>query len=152
MRQAWRGIAGLLAVGALTAGGSVALADNGGGHANPGKKSNRGTARATTAFTMPAADGHPEGIASDKRSGRFFVSRTGTGAVFSGTLGTTTLAQFIDPGTPGKGPTATGMEVRKGPLYVSGATPGQLRVYRLATPAAPPIVFTTPGGFINDLD
>src|SRR4051794_19394605 len=52
MRQAWRGIAGLLAVGALTAGGSVALADNGGGHGNG--NGNRGNALATTIFTMPA--------------------------------------------------------------------------------------------------
>ena len=33
MRQAWRGLA-LLAVGALTMGGSVALAHDGGGHGN----------------------------------------------------------------------------------------------------------------------
>src|SRR4051794_1699645 len=82
MRQAWRGIAGLLAVGALTAGGSVALADDGGGHGNRDNNGNRGNALATTIFTMPAApDGNPEGVAFDKSSGRFFVSRTGTGAI-----------------------------------------------------------------------
>lgn len=151
MRQAWRGLAGLLAAGALTAGGSVALADGGdhGGNAN-GK---RGNALATTIFTMPAApDGNPEGVAVDKRSGRFFVSRTGTGAIFSGTPGTTALAPFIAGGTPGAGLRATGMKVRKGLLYVAGATTGQIRVYNLAAPTAAPIVFDTGGGFINDLD
>jgi sugar lactone lactonase YvrE len=153
MRQAWRGIAGLLAVGALTAGGSVALADDGGGHGNRDNNGNRGNALATTIFTMPAApDGNPEGVAFDKSSGRFFVSRTATGAIFSGTLDTTTLSPFIAGGATGAGPLATGLKVRNGVLYVAGATTGEIRVYNLATPTAPPVVFQTGGGFINDLD
>jgi sugar lactone lactonase YvrE len=152
MRQAWRGIAGLLAVGALTAGGSVALADDG-GHGGRDNNGNRGNALATTIFTMPAApDGNPEGVAFDKRSGRFFVSRTGTGAIFSGTLDTPALSPFIAGGPAGTAPLATGLKVRKGLLYVAGASTGQIRVYNLATPAAAPVVFETGGGFINDLD
>src|SRR4051794_41802638 len=85
MRQGWRGIAGLLAIAAFAAGGSVALADNGGG--NGKGNGNRGNALATTIFTMPAADGPPEGVAFDKRPRRFFVSRTRTGAVFARTFG-----------------------------------------------------------------
>jgi sugar lactone lactonase YvrE len=153
MRQAWRGIAALLAVGALTAGGSVALADNGGGRDNG--NGNGGKALVTTIFTMPAApDGNPEGVAVDKRSGRFFVSRVTTGAIFSGTLDTPALSPFIAGGTPTatKDPLATGLKVRKGLLYVAGATTGQVRVYNLATPTAAPIVFETGGAFINDLD
>jgi sugar lactone lactonase YvrE len=155
MRQAWRGLAGLLAVGVVAAGGSVALADDGGGHGGRDNNGTRGNALATTIFTMPAApDGNPEGIAVDERSGRFFVSRTGTGAIFSGTLGTTTLSPFITPAPPisGTPPLATGMKVRNGLLYVAGASTGQIRVYNLATPTAPPAIFETGGGFINDLD
>src|SRR4051812_40478025 len=97
MRQAWRGIAGLLAAGALTAGGSVALADDGGGgHGGRDNNGNGANALATPViFTMTAADGPPEGVAFDKGSGRFFVSRTGTGAIFSGTLGSPTVSPFI---------------------------------------------------------
>jgi len=95
MRQAWRGLA-LLAVGALTMGGSVALAHDGGGHGN----GNGNGALAPTIFTMPGADGNPEGVAFDKKSGRFFVSRTGTGAIFSGTLDNTTLQPFIAGAEP----------------------------------------------------
>src|SRR3954451_6384926 len=62
MRQAWRGIAGVLTIAAFAAGGSVALAANGGGNGN----GNRGNALATTIFTMPAADGPPEGVAFDR--------------------------------------------------------------------------------------
>ena len=144
MRQAWRAIAGLLAIGAFAAGGTVALADNGNG--------NRGNALATTIFTMPAADGPPEGVAFDKRSGRFFVSRTGTGAIFAGTLGAPALTPFIAGGAASPNPVATGLKVRRGLLYVAGASTGQIRVYDLANPAAAPKVFDTGGGFINDLD
>jgi sugar lactone lactonase YvrE len=155
MRQAWRLIAGLLAMGVVAAGGSVALADSG-NHGGRDNNGNRGAnARATTVFTMPATPGdNPEGVAVDKRSGRFFVSRVGTGAIFQGTLGTTALTPFITPNPPiaGTPPLATGMKVRKGLLYVAGAATGQVRVYNLANPTAAPIVFETGGGFINDLD
>jgi sugar lactone lactonase YvrE len=151
MRQAWRGIAGLLAVGALTGGSSVALADDG-GHGGGSGNGHRGNAVATTIFTMTPADGPPEGVAFDKRSGRFFVSRTGTAAIFSGTPGTPALSPFIAGGPAGTAPLATGLKVRKGLLYVAGASTGQIRVYNLATPAAAPTVFNTGGGFINDLD
>jgi len=147
MRQAWRGLA-LLAVGALTMGGSVALAHDGGGHGN----GNGNGALAPTIFTMPGADGNPEGVAFDKKSGRFFVSRTGTGAIFSGTLDNTTLQPFIAGGTSTGSPLATGLKVRKGLLYVAGASTGQIRVYDIADPTKAPIVFETGGGFINDLD
>jgi sugar lactone lactonase YvrE len=101
---------------------------------------------------MPAADGPPEGVAFDKESGRFFVSRTGTGAIYVGTLGSDTLQPFIAGGAPGDAPLATGLKVRKGLLYVAGASTGQIRIYDLADPAKAPVVFETGGGFINDLD
>jgi hypothetical protein len=150
MRQAWRAIAGLLAIGAFAAGGTVALADDGGGNGNG--NGNRGNAPAATIFTMPAADGPPEGVAFDRRSGRFFVSRTGTGAIFAGTLGTPALTPFIAGGATSPNPVATGLKVRRGLLYVAGASTGQIRVYDLANPAAGPKLFNTGGGFINDLD
>jgi hypothetical protein len=152
MRQAWRVVAGLLAIGVVAAGGSVALA-NGGDHGRRDNNGNRGNVLATAIFSMPAApDGNPEGVAVDKRSGRFFVSRTGTGAIFQGTLDSPTLTPFIAGGASTGNPLATGMKVRKGLLYVAGASTGQIRVYDLANPTAAPKVFETGGGFINDLD
>ena len=143
MRQALRAIAVLVAVGALT-GGSVASAHGGNGNGHG--------AFASTIFHMPAADGPPEGVAFDKKSGRFFVSRTGTGAIYVGTLGSHTLQPFIAGGEAGDAPLATGLKVRKGLLYVAGASTGQIRIYDLADPAKAPVVFETGGGFINDLD
>ena len=152
MRQARRVIAGFLAIGVVAAGGSVALAD-GGDHGGRDSNGNRGNVLATTIFSMPAQpDGNPEGVAVDKRSGRFFVSRTGTGAIFQGTLDSPTLTPFIAGGASTGNPLATGMKVRKGLLYVAGASTGQIRVYDLANPTAAPKVFETGGGFINDLD
>jgi sugar lactone lactonase YvrE len=145
MRQALRAIALLIAVGALT-GGSVAFAHDGGGNGH-----GHG-AFATTIFTMGAEDGPPEGVAFDKKSGRFFVSRTGTGAIFAGTLDSDKLQPFIPGGAPGTAPLATGLKVRDGLLYVAGASTGEIRVYDLADPTKAPIVFETGGGFINDLD
>jgi hypothetical protein len=145
MRQALRAIAVLVAVGALT-GGSVAFAHDGGGN------DHGHGAFATTIFTMGAEDGPPEGVAFDKKSGRFFVSRTGTGAIFVGTLDSDKLQPFIPGGEPGTAPLATGMKVRDGLLYVSGGITGEIRIYDLADPTKAPVVFETGGGFINDLD
>ena len=155
MRQAWRGIAGLLAVGALAAGGSVALADSGG---NGGRGQGGGAKVATIVFTMPAADGPPEGIAFDRRSGTFLVSRVGTGAIFRGAFGQTALAPFLG-GTASTGsPLATGMKVRNGLLYIAGASSGKIRIVNLATKAVVATFDTrtvndaSKPTFVNDLD
>src|SRR4051812_50125727 len=115
MRQAWRVIAGLLAVGVVAAGGSVALADSGnhGGRDNHG---NRGNTLATTIFTMGVEDGNPEGVAVDKRSGRFFVSRAGAGAVFVGTLRSPPLQPVLARPGAGNGPPANGLKGRHRPV------------------------------------
>jgi sugar lactone lactonase YvrE len=152
VRQAWRIIAAILAIGALAAGGSVAYADHGpGGH--HGHKGQPGPA---VVYTLAEPQhGNPEGVAFDKRSGFFFVSATGDGAIYRGKLGdTATPVGVFIPGVQGN--SATGMKVLRGKLYVAGASTGTIKVYDvdsgdlLAT-------FDTKGGdasptFINDLD
>jgi hypothetical protein len=124
------------------------LAHDGGGNGN-----GNGTARSrSTIFTMPTADGQPEGVAFDKKSGRFFVSRTGTGAIFVRDARQRRRSSRSSRAASRDAPLATGLKVRKGLLYVAGASTGQIRVYDLANPAKAPIVFETGGGFINDLD
>jgi Cu-Zn family superoxide dismutase len=145
VRQAWRSIAATLAIVAL-AGGSVAQAHRGHGH-------NRAAAAVYT--LAEPQHGNPEGVAFDKRSGFFFVSATGDGAIYRGKLGdTTTPVPVFIPGVQGN--SATGMKVLRGKLYVAGASTGTIKVYDvdsgqlLAT-------FDTKGGdasptFVNDLD
>jgi Cu-Zn family superoxide dismutase len=99
--------------------------------------------------------GNPEGVAFDKRSGFFFVSATGDGAIYRGKLGdvATPVPVFI-PSAAGQ--SATGLKVQRGRLYAAGASTGTIKVYDvdsgelLAT-------FDTKGGdssptFVNDLD
>jgi sugar lactone lactonase YvrE len=99
--------------------------------------------------------GNPEGVAFDKRSGFFFVSATGDGAIYRGRLGdVATPAPVFIPGAAGQ--SATGLKVKRGKLYAAGAATGTIKVYDvdrgelLAT-------FDTKGGdssptFVNDLD
>jgi sugar lactone lactonase YvrE len=144
VRQAWRMIAATLAVAALAAGGSVADAHHG-----------RGGGGSVVYTLAEPQHGNPEGVAFDKRSGSFFVSATGDGAIYRGTLGdTATPVPVFVPGVQGN--SATGMKVLRGKLYVAGAATGTVKVYDvdsgnlLAT-------FDTKGGdasptFVNDLD
>jgi hypothetical protein len=163
MRQAWMVLAGVLAAGAF-AGGSAALADDG-----PGRDRDRGdrgqaTFGPSALFTIdPAtnAQGNPEGVAFDRRSGAFFVSRVGSGAIFRGTLGDPVVHPFIGPAPNPAGtapPLATGLQVRRGKLYVAGARTATVRIYELDSPAAAPTVIDVRGAdktspsFVNDLD
>jgi hypothetical protein len=163
MRQAWMALAGVLAAGAF-AGGSAALADDG-----PGRDRDRGdrgqaTFGPSALFTIdPAtnAQGNPEGVAFDRRSGAFFVSRVGSGAIFRGTLGDPVVHPFIGPAPNPEGkapPLATGLQARRGKLYVAGARTGTVRIYELDSPAAAPTVIDVRGAdktspsFVNDLD
>ena len=99
--------------------------------------------------------GNPEGVAFDKRSGDFFVSATGDGSIYRGTLGDTAtpVAVFI-PGAAGQ--SATGLKVRRGKLYAAGASTGTIKVYDVDSGALL-ATFDTKGAdnsptFVNDLD
>ena len=104
---------------ALVSTGSVALADH-------GKKG--GASAAATVFTLaPSTHGNPEGIAAGGDRGTFFVGATGDGTIYSGTVGSPTVTEFI-----------------------TGAT-GKIVVYDLATRQQVASFDTGAGGFLNDL-
>jgi Cu-Zn family superoxide dismutase len=117
-----------------------------------GPRSHGGHGHKTTAervFTLaPDPAGNPEGIAVDARSKTFFVGVTVGGAIYSGTLGSDTVAPFIDGTADGS---AVGMKVRKGKLYVAGGATGLINVYDIATKALVGTFDTGAGGFLNDL-
>jgi sugar lactone lactonase YvrE len=96
--------------------------------------------------------GNPEGVAFDKRTRAFFVSSTGDGTIYRGTLDQRTLTPFI---AGAQGRSATGLKVFRGRLYVAGAATGTISVYDIATGNLLAL-FDTKGGnpaatFINDL-
>ena len=145
MKQVWRILVALLAIAALAAGGTVAYGQRGGGKAQGQAK--RAAART---FTFdPAPKANPEGIVFDRRLQRFFVSDTGDGKIYSGTLADKTMTPSITG--PGEGHAAVGLEVRRNKLYVAGGPSGEIRVYDLRTKQQVAKFDTGAGGFLNDL-
>lgn len=147
MLATWRKSATVIAVVALATGGSVAFA-----HGGPGRGSD---APAAQVFTLAEPQhGNPEGVAFDKRTGQFFVSATGDGSIYRGTLDdTTTPVPVFIPGATGQ--SATGLKVRQGKLYVAGAATGTIKVYDLSDGHLLATFDTTGGSgaptFVNDL-
>jgi Cu-Zn family superoxide dismutase len=132
-------VAALLGATALAAAASgVASADHGDRQA--------GRARLFTLAPDPAAN--PEGVAFSKALGAFFVSDTGNGAIYRGTLSRSTVAPFI-PG--GAGQSAVGLKVVRGKLYAAGGSTGTITVYDLASKQRVARFDTGAGGFLNDL-
>ena len=137
MHTRWRFLLVLLAV--LVPAGGVAAKAPGHGH--------NATERVFTLAPDPAGN-NPEGIAYDKQSKQFYVSITGDGAIYRGSLDSDTIVPFID-GAAGK--SAVGLEIRHGKLYVAGGTTGTITVYDLATKQVLATFETGTGGFLNDL-
>jgi sugar lactone lactonase YvrE len=146
VKQVWRILVAVLAIAAVAAGGTVAYGQRGGGKAHGRSQAKRAAAARTFTFD-PAPKANPEGIVFDQRLRRFFVSDTGDGKIYSGTLGSTTMTPFI----PGPGAAAVGLEVRGNRLYVAGGPSGEIRVYNLRTKEQVAKFDTGSGGFLNDL-
>jgi sugar lactone lactonase YvrE len=133
-------LAAALTAAAVAAGGGVASAHHSRHHPD------RAQARLFTLTPDPAAN--PEGIAFDQRSRAFFVSSTGDGAIYRGTLKRSTVSPYI-PGAAGQ--SAVGLKVRHGKLYVAGGSTGAIKVYDIASKALLASFDTGSGGFLNDL-
>jgi sugar lactone lactonase YvrE len=97
---------------------------------------------------IPSTHGNPEGIAYDPSTQSFFVGATGDGTIYRGTLGNSTVGEFI-PGAPGK--QAAGMKVFQGKLYVAGAFTGTVTVYDIATRQVVALFQNFAAGMLNDL-
>jgi Cu-Zn family superoxide dismutase len=151
-----RSIVTAAAVVILACGATAASAKHGPGHdGDRGGHGGKHHAAATEVYTLAEPQhGNPEGVAFDKRSGSFFVSATGDGAIYRGKLGdTATPVGVFIPGAAGN--SATGLKVARGKLYAAGASTGTIKVYDV-TSGALLATFDTKGGdssptFINDL-
>jgi hypothetical protein len=141
MSRTSRLIGALLMVCALVLAASAAAGPNG-----KGKGKGQAQERVFTLQPDPAAN--PEGIAYQARTQSFFVSITGDGAIYRGTLDSDTIAPFI-PGAAGR--SAVGIKVRGNKLYVAGGMTGTITVYDLSTKQAIATFQTGATGFLNDL-
>jgi Cu-Zn family superoxide dismutase len=113
-----------------------------------GKGKAKGQAQERVFTLQPDPVANPEGIAYQARTRSFFVSITGDGAIYRGTLDSDTVAPFI-PGAAGQ--SAVGIKVRGNKLYVAGGMTGTITVYNLSTKQAIATFQTGAGGFLNDL-
>src|SRR4051794_16676527 len=141
MKHSRHVVAALLGATTLAAGaGGVAFADHGKRHDDN---------RQAGVFTLtPDPAANPEGVAFSDRLGAFFVSDTGSGAIYRGTLKRSTVSPFI-PGSAGH--SAVGLKVFRGKLYAAGGSTGTITVYDLATKQPVAAFATGAGGFLNDL-
>jgi len=133
-------------IGAILMVCALALAASATGAGPHGKSKGQAQERVFTLQPDPAAN--PEGIAYQARTRSFFVSITGDGAIYRGTLDSDTVAPFI-PGAAGQ--SAVGLKVRGNMLYVAGGMTGTITVYNLTTKQAIATFQTGAGGFLNDL-
>jgi sugar lactone lactonase YvrE len=107
----------------------------------------RGHAAGERLFTLqPDPAANPEGIAFDGRG--FYVSSTGDGAIYRGTLDSPAVTPFI---LGASGRSAVGLKVDRGKLYVAGGSTGSITVYDLAGKQPVATFQTGAGGFLNDL-
>jgi Cu-Zn family superoxide dismutase len=132
---------------AVTLGAAVTAVAATAAVAQPRSHGHKAKAKAERVFTLtPDPTANPEGIAVGKH-GTFYVSTTGDGTIYSGSLGSDTVTPFIT----GDGTAAVGIKVRKGKLYVAGGPSGLIKVYDLTTKALVASFDTGQGGFLNDL-
>jgi Cu-Zn family superoxide dismutase len=100
-------------------------------------------------YTIPGDSVFPEGVSLRPGTDQFFVSSTGTGTIYRGTLGKPRLNVFLEGGQDGR-PVANGLRAGRDHLVVAGSVTGYVFVYdysgrllrRFATGA---------GGLINDV-
>jgi sugar lactone lactonase YvrE len=81
-------------------------------------------------YVLPGDAVFPEGVAYRPSTSSFFVSSTGDGTIFRGTIGQGAAQPFLQGGADGR-TAATGLRVNdaRGRLFVSGAATGQMFVY-----------------------
>jgi Cu-Zn family superoxide dismutase len=105
-------------------------------------------------YTLPGATVYPEGIASDRRSGDFYVSSTTDGTIFKGNVRRPALAPWAAGGADGR-TTATGLALDGGGrLFVAGADTGKAFVLRTSDASTLKALDSKPGTsptFVNDV-
>jgi sugar lactone lactonase YvrE len=100
-------------------------------------------------YTIPGDNVFPEGVSLRPGTDQFFVSSTGTGAVYRGTLGKPRLRVFLAGGQHGR-TVVNGLRAGRDHLVLAGSVTGYIHVYdyrrRLVRRFA-----TGSGGLINDV-
>src|ERR671920_63347 len=79
-------------------------------------------------YTIPGDNVFPEGVSLRPGTSQFFVSSTGTGTIYRGTLGKPSLKIFLPGGQDGR-LVANGLRAGRDHLVVAGSVTGLIFVY-----------------------
>jgi sugar lactone lactonase YvrE len=101
-------------------------------------------------YAVPGEQTYPEGSAADERTGTFWVSSLGTGAVYRGHAKDPQMRLFLEPGGDGRVSTV-GLEYSRGVLYVAGGESGDVWAYDAYSGKLLTRQSTGAGGFVNDV-
>lgn len=101
-------------------------------------------------YVIPGDNVYPEGVTLRPGSDQFFVSSTGTGAVFRGTLDKPRMRVFLRPGEDGRA-VSNGLRASRDHLIVAGSVTGYIFVYDIRTGDLVRRFATGAGGLINDV-
>ena len=105
--------------------------------------------RPASTYTIPGDSVFPEGVGYDGRKS-LYVSSTGDGTIFRGTIGRRTLTPFLPAGGDGR-TTAVGVKATRDRIYVAGGATGLIWIYDAHSGALVRRFDTGAGGFLNDL-
>jgi Cu-Zn family superoxide dismutase len=101
-------------------------------------------------YVVPGANVFPEGVTLRPGTDQFFVSSTGDGAVFRGTLGKPRLRVFLPPGKDGR-VASNGLRASRDHLIVAGSVTGYVFVYDIRSGDLVRRFATGTDGLINDV-
>jgi len=107
-------------------------------------------AASSNVYVLPGNNVFPEGSAVDERTGTFWVSSVGTGAIYRGTLADPTPQVFLPAGGDGRTSTV-GLEYSRGVLYVAGGLTGYVWAYDAYSGRLLAQLSTGVSGFVNDV-
>lgn len=103
-----------------------------------------------TRYILPGPNVFPEGVTTQPGTDNFFVSSTGNGAIYRGTLGRAKTKVFLAPGLNGRA-VATGLKATRDRLVVAGSVTGYIFIYDLPRGKLVRRFYTGSGGLINDV-
>ena len=101
-------------------------------------------------YVLPGANVFPEGVTVRPGSDQFFVSSTGDGTVFRGTLDKPRAKVFLKPRADGR-VVATGLRATRDHLIVAGSVTGLIFVYDIRSGRLIRRFSTGADGLINDV-
>jgi sugar lactone lactonase YvrE len=102
-------------------------------------------------YVLPTNDLFPEGIDFWPKTGQFFVTGAGNGAIVRGQIGESTASLLVPPTGVAFSTIGIHVDKRNEVLYVAGGMTGTVRVYDPGTGALLRTYTSGTGGFINDL-